>query len=103
MDARGKFGEREKCVRVARGAAESNSSFLSVLQTLISFNLALIMPAVPSFSMALGMWCCVVKSLNHPLALRGFQNDGDWDRYFSSTNPIHIVYPELSNGLIYLF
>ena len=31
--ARGKFGEHEKCVRVARGAAESNSSFLSALQT----------------------------------------------------------------------
>ena len=33
MDALGKFGEHEKCVRVARGAAESNSSFLSALQT----------------------------------------------------------------------
>ena len=33
MDARGKFGENEKCVRVARGAAESNFNFLSVLQT----------------------------------------------------------------------
>ena len=33
MDARGKFGEHERCVRVARGAAESNSSFLSALQT----------------------------------------------------------------------
>ena len=33
MDARGKFGVHEKCVRVARGAAESNSSFLSALQT----------------------------------------------------------------------
>ena len=33
MDARGKFGDHEKCVRVARGAAESNSSFLSALQT----------------------------------------------------------------------
>ena len=33
MDARGKSGEHEKCVRVARGAAESNSSFLSALQT----------------------------------------------------------------------
>ena len=33
MDARGKFGEHEKCVRVARGAAESNCSFLSALQT----------------------------------------------------------------------
>ena len=29
MDERGNFGEHEKCVRVARGAAESNSSFLS--------------------------------------------------------------------------
>ena len=29
----GKFGGQEKCVRVARGAAESNSSFLSALQT----------------------------------------------------------------------
>ena len=33
MDARGKFGEREISVRVARGAAESNFSFLSALQT----------------------------------------------------------------------
>ena len=33
MDALGKFGEHEKSVRVARGAAESNSSFLSALQT----------------------------------------------------------------------
>ena len=33
MDAHGKFGEHEKWVRVARGAAESNSSFLSALQT----------------------------------------------------------------------
>ena len=33
IDARGKFGEHEKCVRVARGEAESNSSFLSALQT----------------------------------------------------------------------
>ena len=33
MDARGKFGEQERSVRVARGAAESNSSFLSALQT----------------------------------------------------------------------
>ena len=29
MDARGKFGEHEKCVRVARGAAEGYSSFSS--------------------------------------------------------------------------
>ena len=33
MDARGKFGGHEKYVRVARGAEESNSSFLSALQT----------------------------------------------------------------------
>ena len=33
MDARGKFGEHERNVRVARGAAKSNSSFLSALQT----------------------------------------------------------------------
>ena len=32
-EARGKFGERERCVRVARGIAESKSSFLSALQT----------------------------------------------------------------------
>ena len=31
MDARGKFEEHEKCVRVARGVAESNSSFLNAL------------------------------------------------------------------------
>ena len=33
MDARGKFVEHKECVREARGAAESNSSFLSALQT----------------------------------------------------------------------
>ena len=33
MDAHGKFGEHVKCVRVAQGAAESNSSFFSALQT----------------------------------------------------------------------
>ena len=33
MDARRKFGEHEKSVRVAQGAAESNSSFLNALQT----------------------------------------------------------------------
>ena len=31
--SRRKFGDHEKCVRVARGAAESNSGFLSALQT----------------------------------------------------------------------
>ena len=33
MDARGKFEEHERSVRVARGAAERNSRFLSALQT----------------------------------------------------------------------
>ena len=32
-EAQGKFGEHESCVRVARGVAKSNSSFLSALQT----------------------------------------------------------------------
>ena len=32
-EARGKFGEHERCVRVALGYASSNSSFLSALQT----------------------------------------------------------------------
>ena len=30
-EARGKFGEHERCIRVARGIAESNSSFLNTL------------------------------------------------------------------------
>ena len=30
-EARGKFGEHERCVRVARGVAESNSSFQLLL------------------------------------------------------------------------
>lgn len=35
MDARpgSLVGEHERCIRVARGAAESNSSFLRALQT----------------------------------------------------------------------
>ena len=37
MDTRGKFGEHEKCVRVARGAAESNSSFLSTTKSMSKF------------------------------------------------------------------
>ena len=32
-EACGKFGEHERCVRVARGVAKSNSGFLSALQT----------------------------------------------------------------------
>ena len=38
--ARGKFGEHERGVRVARGAAESNSSFLSALQTSQGLNIS---------------------------------------------------------------
>ena len=34
MDAREKFGEHEKCVRVARGAAQSNSSFLMLFRVM---------------------------------------------------------------------
>ena len=30
MDARGKFGEHERSVRVARGAVESNCSFIVI-------------------------------------------------------------------------
>ena len=30
-EARGKFGEHERCVRAARGVAESNSSFLLII------------------------------------------------------------------------
>ena len=33
QDALEKFGKHEKCRRVARGAAESNASFLCDLQT----------------------------------------------------------------------
>ena len=33
VDARGRFGEHERSVKVARGIAKSNSSFLSALQT----------------------------------------------------------------------
>ena len=32
-EAHGKFGEHERCIRVVQGIAESNSSFLSALQT----------------------------------------------------------------------
>ena len=31
-EARGKFGEHERCVRVARGVAESNYSFLNAIE-----------------------------------------------------------------------
>ena len=32
-EARGKFGEHKRCIRVAQGIVEPNSSFLSALQT----------------------------------------------------------------------
>ena len=32
-EARGKFEELERCIRVAQGVGKSNSSFLSALQT----------------------------------------------------------------------
>ena len=32
MDARGKFGEHGRCVRIVRDAGEGNSSFLSALE-----------------------------------------------------------------------
>ena len=32
-EARGKFGGHKRCIRVAQGIAENNSSFLSALQT----------------------------------------------------------------------
>ena len=38
--ARGKFGEQERGVRVARGAVESNFSLLSALQTSQVFNIS---------------------------------------------------------------
>ena len=37
MDERGKFGEHERSVRVARGVAESNSSFLRLFCALQIF------------------------------------------------------------------
>ena len=40
-EARGKFGEHERCVRVARGVADSNSSFLSALQTSQVFHISM--------------------------------------------------------------
>ena len=38
-EAFGKFGEHKRCVRVAQGIADSNSSFLSVLHILINARL----------------------------------------------------------------
>ena len=38
MDARGKFGEHEKCVRVARGAAESSSFSIALIEFLFKLD-----------------------------------------------------------------
>ena len=60
-EACGKFGEHERCVRVARGVAESNSSFLSALQTFrmlhISMNAQLTYEPMVNFSFLLN-GCC---------------------------------------------
>ena len=50
-EVRGKFGEQERCVRVARGVTESNSSFLSALQT--SQVLSKLLKCSPNFPSAL--------------------------------------------------
>lgn len=36
MEAQGKFGEHEKCIRVAQGTAESSSSFLSKVKNMLT-------------------------------------------------------------------
>ena len=40
-EARGKFGEHERCIWVAWGVAESNSSFLSALQTSLVLHISM--------------------------------------------------------------
>ena len=40
-EARGKFGEHERCIWVAWGIAESNSSFLSALQTSLVLHISM--------------------------------------------------------------
>ena len=40
-EALGKFGEYQRCVRVARGLAESNSSFLSATQTSLVLHISM--------------------------------------------------------------
>ena len=40
-EARGKFGEHERCIWVAWGIAESNSSFLSALQTSLALHISM--------------------------------------------------------------
>ena len=63
-EARGKFGKHERCVRVARGVAESNSSFSSAFQT--SQVLHISMNAQLTYE---------------PIVLQHFQHDG---KFFSS-------------------
>ena len=58
MDARGKFGEHEKCVRVARGAAE-NSSNLLMMQSFYLYQ--------PTYMLILSRQnCCFVKKKSTP-------------------------------------
>ena len=40
-EAHGKFGEHERCIWVAWGIAESNSSFLSALQTSLALHISM--------------------------------------------------------------
>ena len=60
-EARGKFGEHERCIRVARGIAKSNSSFLSALQT----------SQVLHISMN-------TQLMYEPIVLKHFQPDGNF-------------------------
>ena len=46
-EARGKFGEHERCVRVARGVASRNSSFLSFSLLELSYSLLELLEATP--------------------------------------------------------
>ena len=77
-EARGKFGGHERCVRVARGVAESTSSFLCALQTSqvlhISMNTQLTSePIVLKHFQPNGL--NVVKGLIFPLLFRHAVND----------------------------
>ena len=87
-EARGKFGEHERCVRVARGVAESNSSFLSTLQTSrvlhISMNTRwrmnrLLIKTVHTY------WYLLLKCHHHDPGLLSFQMRPLW---FSKGNYI---------------
>ena len=53
-EARGKFGEHERCVRVARGVAESNSSFLSCNAIEMFFSRGICF--LTSWACTIGIW-----------------------------------------------